>query len=350
VARLGAADARRTLDVPGAFPTIQVAIDAAQAGDTIHVGKGTYSEALLISKDGIILEGAGPDDTVLKGSMTTPAIRVLNSRGAEVRNLTIREGSYGIWTEFSCMTCSGIRVKDNGFGLAVRFNSYARVMGSTFTGNKKNGILVLANSSTYVTDCAVTANGEDGIQLTQTCSGILNNNAIADNGGNGVQVMGGSSLTAIGNQVLRNHYSGFGVTGHSTALLNGGNQITQNGDFSGWRAGVGIHHNSEVTIGYSDKKDVIADSNGPGLFVANSSSLFLKSGIVSGNHGDGIHLRFDSVAQLEEGASVVLNHGYGINTGDEYNDSKYWSTGCDLGSEGPPDTRNDGGPTNVWSF
>jgi hypothetical protein len=95
---------------------------------------------------------------------------------------------------------------------------------------------------------------------------------------------------------------------------------------------------------------VIADSNGPGLFVANSSTLFLKSGTVSGNHGDGIHLRFDSVAQLEEGASVVLNHGYGINTGDEYNDSKYWSTGCDLGSEGPPDTRNDAGPANVWSF
>jgi hypothetical protein len=105
-----------------------------------------------------------------------------------------------------------------------------------------------------------------------------------------------------------------------------------------------------VTIGYSDKKDLIADSNGPGLFVANSSSLFLKSGTVSGNHGDGIHLRFDSVAQMEAGASVILNHGYGVSTGDEPGDSKYWSIGCDFGSEGPPDTRNDGGRTDAPSF
>src|SRR5262249_22706679 len=50
-----------TLAVPStSFPTIQSAIDAAVAGDTVLVSKGTYVEALDVkAKTGIVLKAAG---------------------------------------------------------------------------------------------------------------------------------------------------------------------------------------------------------------------------------------------------------------------------------------------------
>jgi parallel beta-helix repeat protein len=46
--------------------SIQAAIDAAPSGATVCVGPGTYHENLLIAKDGITLQGAGPGITVLE--------------------------------------------------------------------------------------------------------------------------------------------------------------------------------------------------------------------------------------------------------------------------------------------
>jgi Right handed beta helix region len=46
--------------------SIQAAIDEAPSGATVCVGPGTYRENLLITKDGITLEGAGPEKTFLE--------------------------------------------------------------------------------------------------------------------------------------------------------------------------------------------------------------------------------------------------------------------------------------------
>ncbi len=51
--------------VPGDFPTIQAAIEAAQEGDTILIAPGIYQEHLVIAKS-LTLQGVGPD-TVLEG-------------------------------------------------------------------------------------------------------------------------------------------------------------------------------------------------------------------------------------------------------------------------------------------
>ncbi len=57
----------------GGYATIQAAINAANAGDTIEVGAGTYAENLTIDKDLTII-GDG-DDTIIKSSATMDVTR-----------------------------------------------------------------------------------------------------------------------------------------------------------------------------------------------------------------------------------------------------------------------------------
>jgi serine protease len=40
--------ATKSISVPGDYPTIQAAVDAAPAGATIHVAPGTYPEQVVI--------------------------------------------------------------------------------------------------------------------------------------------------------------------------------------------------------------------------------------------------------------------------------------------------------------
>src|SRR5215475_14393556 len=60
---------RTSINVPRDFPTIQAAVDAAAPGATIHVGPGTYTEQVVITKD-LDLHGSGADAAVIKSPAT----------------------------------------------------------------------------------------------------------------------------------------------------------------------------------------------------------------------------------------------------------------------------------------
>ena len=74
----------------GGYATIQAAVDAGVAGDTIMVAAGTYNETVTL-KSGITLLGAGASEgaVVINGSMVVPATLT----NVEVGNLTVNNGS-----------------------------------------------------------------------------------------------------------------------------------------------------------------------------------------------------------------------------------------------------------------
>ena len=72
------------VDPAGSYTTIQAAINAAGAGDTVLVGAGDYTENVAL-KSGVNVEGASEAGVVIHGTMTTPGA----FDHAAVSNLTV---------------------------------------------------------------------------------------------------------------------------------------------------------------------------------------------------------------------------------------------------------------------
>ena len=78
------------LYVPGDYPTVQSAINAAQPGDTVLVDAGVYNEYIFL-KSGVTVQGSGADQTKIVLGVTA-----LNVHDSVVSGFTIG-GSYGVW-------------------------------------------------------------------------------------------------------------------------------------------------------------------------------------------------------------------------------------------------------------
>ncbi|MGA1869629.1 MAG: CAP domain-containing protein [bacterium] len=79
--------------IPEDYSAIQEGIDAAVSGNSIiHIDQGVYGENLLVTK-GIILEGEGPDVTIIDGEKNGPVIQIFDTpHPCTIRNLTLRHG------------------------------------------------------------------------------------------------------------------------------------------------------------------------------------------------------------------------------------------------------------------
>ncbi len=83
------------LEVPGQYPTIQEAVDAASEGDEIHIAPGTYVERIdLAGKDLLLLGVGGADVTVIDGDGDGPVLTTQDDGSGMLRleGLTIRGG------------------------------------------------------------------------------------------------------------------------------------------------------------------------------------------------------------------------------------------------------------------
>ena len=114
------------LNVPGQFPTISAAIQAAQQGDMILVQPGVYFETIDFSgKDIVILGVGGPEATVLDGQGLGTVVRFENgeSPAARIEGFTIQNGfgapsmGGGIQCTLSSPTIANCVVRNNRGGI-----------------------------------------------------------------------------------------------------------------------------------------------------------------------------------------------------------------------------------------
>jgi parallel beta-helix repeat protein len=202
------------LYVPAQYATIQSAVNAAFAGDTILVSSGTYKERVAITKS-LNLTGASRDTTIINATQLGPGINVTLAGGVSIQGFTIINtglfasgilisSSFQITVLHNKVTASTqsngtyvynsnlVTLQDNIltgnlYGIAVQ-GGYGNVIQKDNSTGNNIGLGVYNSTGNTITSNTFRRN-IDGIRLWYSSTGnILSKNLIANNTGNGINV------------------------------------------------------------------------------------------------------------------------------------------------------------------
>lgn len=282
-------------DGTGDFPTIQAALTAAAAGDTIALADGTFTGAgnrnlNYVGKSLVVMSQSG-----------TPVTCVIDCEGAargftfvsvpasaRLQGVTITNGvgdGAGIYCENSfptirnCALTNNGGSQDRGGGLHCRLNAHPVLDRCTITGNTSSsgGGIYAYSAGADVYDCVITDNTANAV------------------GGGGVWCSVNADVLLSGCTIQDNH--AIGPTGQGGGVWCGGSVVTPstlvvtNSDVSGneaaYLAGGMFMNSSFITV----TQTLIAGNrcttlDGGGVYVASSNPVF-TSVTIAGNRGGG---------------------------------------------------------------
>jgi hypothetical protein len=232
-------DATATLNVPADFPTIQAAINAASAGDTVVAAPGTYVENIDFKGKAITVQSAqGPGSTTIDGGNVD---RVVNfhtgeTRASVLQGFTIQHG----------LTTSGTNGYD-GAGIGISFAS-PTIQGNVITNNVSGGDG--AGVSVYFGSPAILGNTITGNTKAQGWTGQA---------GGGISLDGADSTNSqvIGNAITNNH--------------------------SYWGGAMSLDASGSPTISDNWMSGNSAESDGGGIWLVNASSPLMVQNVIIGN-------------------------------------------------------------------
>ena len=192
------------------YGSIQAAVNAVQAGDTVQIQPGAYVEQVNISGKNptakteaarIVIQAdpTGPAGRViLHGPVQQcaqgPALRVQQSRFITIRGLTIT-GAGG----------AGIALGGGGQNLAIRVERN-RIVGNGGIGCDGGITIAGGNVGTVILNNVIAGNGRNGIGTTDPDGGlhVVVQNTIHGNGWNGVSASRTHALLLINNAITGN--------------------------------------------------------------------------------------------------------------------------------------------------
>jgi hypothetical protein len=198
----------------GQHSTIQAAVTAASAGDTINVCAGTYTENVSIDKTLTIL---GPNNSVAPGTAATRVSEAVVSGavtiGSRINGVTLR--GFKI-TSPSPANEVGVSIGSNSRNVSITYNDISGFSrGILSQGNSLNFGLGMNVSYNYVHDSSSNADyGSYGIELRNVKNLTVSNNVITDTvaGLTGLKYRRGVGLRGIQNAVVGNNTISFGST------------------------------------------------------------------------------------------------------------------------------------------
>jgi len=293
---------RDQLAVPEDYPRLQEAIDAIVPGGTITVSAGTFIEGVTIWKS-VMIKGAGPDKTILKG---LPDGKVIVLVLAEVERVHLQD----------------LKIAGSERDGLVVYGRKVTIQNVEVCDNRWDGLEVWGGAEVTVRDCTMSGNA-DGIDVRNSATLILENCTITDNRNNGLFVFDSAVVTLICST----------ISGSSDGLDVGGSAqvVAQSMTISGnWSKGVRadasvqlslidcmISNNGSGGIGVSDAAQVtvkdcsVFDNGSDGLGVSGLSQVNVESSLISDNGGNGINCKEEAVVHIQD-SRILCNAGYGV--------------------------------------
>ncbi|MFN5355655.1 MAG: T9SS type A sorting domain-containing protein, partial [Bacteroidota bacterium] len=244
------------VDLNVAYPTIQSAVDAAVAGNTIQICAGNYTENVTVNKS-LTLDGAGASTVITSSTAATPVITVTGSGANASSRMVIRD---------------------------------MKLVGATGDENTGSGILYAASAAAgYYTIENVEASGNagSGVSFNNTASvtDVVISNSNFSSNGNGLRISSGvpsfDGLAMSGTQMNNNSWSAIRYNPLSNLSMVGSNFSITNCSFSdNSQAGISNLHD----ISFNGFKGNVSLSNVT-VVSSNGPSSTHKSSAISFGHG-----------------------------------------------------------------
>lgn len=231
-----------TLHVPRDHKTIQAALDAAGAGDTVLVEAGTYRESLRL-KEAVTLKSAG-DDTPGKVGFKRAEATVLDGGGANAKGSAVLLAEKAVLDGFTITSVGAFDQKEYDKHYASQGEDLPDERGAVGAGEDFPALAIVGVTAT-VRHCIVHDNGHAGIGCTSTAdkrnSSWIRTNVVYRNMGSGIGVANGATPTIEGNRCFNNLRSGIGCRNASPL-------ISSNECFDNVRAGIGCRERAKPVI------------------------------------------------------------------------------------------------------
>lgn len=252
--------------------TIQECINLAEAGDTITVPVGTYTENLWIAKP-LTLQaapGTGRDEVVVQAvDNSRPTVLIQDAREVTVRGLTITGGDSGLFAQSTSMVVvQSSSFKVNREGIVIDPSARVILQENRITASDQDGVVIWGEAQ--LQDNEILNNGFDGVKILGTAQ-LSGNNQVSNNGGHGIFVIGSAQIT--NNTVSGNQLAGIEIWGFAQATI----------------------ETNEVT------------GNAHGVVVWGAAQAILSGNELTQNRGDGVLLVDQGQAELRE--NKILDNG-----------------------------------------
>jgi K319-like protein/uncharacterized protein DUF1565 len=198
-----------TIRVPADAPTIQQAIDAAVAGDTVLVSPGTYYERINFHGKAIaVTSEQGPEVTTIDGSHGGTVVTFLSreGRGSVLSGFTIRNGfnaysGAGVHVGSSSPTIRGNTITQNSGCNGVGIQSVAsapRIEGNKVIGNSVDVCTGTWGIAVYILGSAATLAAE------LVDNDLSDNTSLGSTSGGGIGLFGAGAVLIQRNVIARN--------------------------------------------------------------------------------------------------------------------------------------------------
>ncbi|BDS05292.1 hypothetical protein NT6N_03320 [Oceaniferula spumae] len=221
----------RAITVPGDYPTISEALEAARPRDLIRISAGTYKESLIIDQP-VRLQGTGDGKTIIELPSTEASLITINpeAKGTFISGINLNHKGFDHSTDrFSGITILAQEVTiaacnvhhSAGHGIAVLDGGKATITGCEISACGWDGISVYgAGSHAVIRDTHSHGNIQHGLGFWKGGSGSVSKCRMVENGLCGVLAMGaGAKVSVISTVCSDNREAGILISDGVIATL-----------------------------------------------------------------------------------------------------------------------------------